>query len=834
VTAPTIKPNGKADENSFEVALATTTEGVDLYWTIDGSEPTTEDTLYEGLFTLAQSGTMKVKGFKQGLSVNEFSPSETVEAVFGFKVAIPVINVTSDVVENVGENFITFTLSNNTDQATLLYTLDGSNPDLETNPDSTVVYDGNEVQISKNFDLAVQATREGFVASEIVNQSFQVKVVEPVMSPDSGFFPDGINVTLTISNPDARIYYTLDGSDPSEESLLYDGTPIEIDQITFPGTDLRALAARAFMEGAEPSDIVRGQPVAENSIGISRDSQGGIGSTIVVPLITNLRDSDVDQLQTFQFLVEIDPVGAAPPISSQFRVLRSDNFFFPNGVPVSSEYRSDGTTGRLVISFFRRDDTDLQPIQDFGVIAKIGIPIPPTASIGDSYTIKVVEPSATFHGSEGGVQLNPLSDRTIVVASNPYLVGDVARSFFAPDGGGDIRGAKWYNAGDFGDTGGLLDASDANLVFKVSLGILEPYSFSDIFDAMDSYPPDDPDFVGGDGQIRFLDWQTILSRSLKLDDANWLRSWGSSGFRESTPFAFPDPGDLNLPAANEDILPGKVWVTQVSMRAGTIDRVTPNELIRVPVTLSIKDSHRISGMQFRAIVHSEDDAPPVSGPIQFVVSDEIPQPVSLDGLPVNEVAVGWNLGTLNPELEGEVEIGFIQFRAPFNAKVGHRYSIRFSHADGSPDLFRQIDFETFSGSLWVDVPAPDKTSVISDEWRNHFLKEMELEFQENDSDPDQDGFSNVSEYLAGTDPTDALSRLHLEPISIESIDSNGMLQLKWLTAPDKSYVIEATHRLEGSDWQVVNKDVEGTGDYIEITTDLDSEYQYYRLRLINP
>ena len=54
-----------------------------------------------------------------------------------------------------------------------------------------------------------------------------------------------IDVTLT-ANPGARIYYTLDCSDPGEDKTLYDGTPIPVDGNT-------VLRTRVYEEGRLPS-----------------------------------------------------------------------------------------------------------------------------------------------------------------------------------------------------------------------------------------------------------------------------------------------------------------------------------------------------------------------------------------------------------------------------------------------------------------------------------------------------------------------------------------------------------------------------------------------------
>ena len=50
------------------------------------------------------------------------------------------------------------------------------------------------------------------------------RVSSPIITPDSGEYTEPITVTITVPNPrDATIYYTLDGTDPTRDSTLYEG-----------------------------------------------------------------------------------------------------------------------------------------------------------------------------------------------------------------------------------------------------------------------------------------------------------------------------------------------------------------------------------------------------------------------------------------------------------------------------------------------------------------------------------------------------------------------------------------------------------------------------------
>lgn len=102
------------------------------------------------------------------------------------------------------------------------------------------------------------------------------------------------------------------------------------------------------------------------------------------------------------------------------------------------------------------------------------------------------------------------------------------------------------------------------------------------------------------------------------------------------------------------------------------------------------------------------------------------------------------------------------------------------------------------------------------------------------ADPDGDGFSNLTEFLSGTDPTSAASHLAFstfQPIS----DSGGTsFQLTFPSVAERSYQIEWSENLDV--WNLLGDTLLGTGAPLEVS-DVNiletSPRRFYRLKILD-
>ena len=183
------------------------------------------------------------------------------------------------------------TLSTATPSATIYYTLDGSTP-----TSASTLYAG-PIAISANTTIKAIATAAGLTPSVVSSATFIFGAQTPMVtfSPAAGTYPVAQSVTLSDSDSNAEIYYTIDGSMPSVSSTLYAGaiqvsTSETISAIAIdPAMQNSNIATAAYIiqpPVADPTFAMTGSPMSAIKAGNSSTStititpSGGFTGTI--------------------------------------------------------------------------------------------------------------------------------------------------------------------------------------------------------------------------------------------------------------------------------------------------------------------------------------------------------------------------------------------------------------------------------------------------------------------------------------------------------------------------------------------------------------------------
>lgn len=112
--------------------------------------------------------------------------------------------------------------------ANVYYTTDGLTP-----TEASQRY-GAPISVSQNTVIKAIAVKDGMQDSNISEIQYEItgvveRVAAPTADPAAGTYLAAVNVTLETATPGASVYYTMDGSTPTEASQLY-SAPIAISQ----------------------------------------------------------------------------------------------------------------------------------------------------------------------------------------------------------------------------------------------------------------------------------------------------------------------------------------------------------------------------------------------------------------------------------------------------------------------------------------------------------------------------------------------------------------------------------------------------------------------------
>ena len=221
------------------VNLSSTTSGITIKYTTDGSTPTQSNgTLYQGAITISSTTTLKAIAYKTGMADSD--PSSAAYTIQ----FLPVADPTFTPIAGTYGSAQTITIATTTSGASIRYTTDGTIPSDINGTSYTVA-----VNVAANVTLKAIAYKTNMLNSNVISSDYAIKCASPSFGIAAGTYNVPQVVTLSTTTNGASIKYTTDGSTPSQSNgTLYQGA------ITISSTTtLKAIAYKTGMADSDPS-----------------------------------------------------------------------------------------------------------------------------------------------------------------------------------------------------------------------------------------------------------------------------------------------------------------------------------------------------------------------------------------------------------------------------------------------------------------------------------------------------------------------------------------------------------------------------------------------------
>jgi len=219
LSAPAFSPLPGIYPSTQRVTISEATAGTTIYYTTDGTTPTTSSTVYSGPITVNATETLKAIAVESGY-VN--SAASTAVYTIGSALAAPAAPAFSPAPGTYNLP-LWVTINDATAGTAIYYTTDGTTPTT-----SSTVYSG-AIRVSRTEALKAIAVLSGYANGAITSARYTINW--PVSAPTFWPAPGSYSSTQWVSISDtwgyAKIYYTTDGTTPTTSSTVYTG-PIKV------------------------------------------------------------------------------------------------------------------------------------------------------------------------------------------------------------------------------------------------------------------------------------------------------------------------------------------------------------------------------------------------------------------------------------------------------------------------------------------------------------------------------------------------------------------------------------------------------------------------------
>ncbi len=210
--APTFSPAAGTYTTSQSVTIGDATAGTTIYYTTNGTTPTTSSAKYSGAITVSATETLEAIAVETG-----YTNSAVATAAYTIDPVLPTPSFS--IAAGTYTTSQTVTISDATAGTTIYYTTNGTTPTT-----SSTKYSG-AITVSATETLEAIAVETGYTNSAVATAAYTIDPVlpTPTFSPAAGTYTTSQSVTIGDATAGTTIYYTTNGTTPTTSSTKYSG-----------------------------------------------------------------------------------------------------------------------------------------------------------------------------------------------------------------------------------------------------------------------------------------------------------------------------------------------------------------------------------------------------------------------------------------------------------------------------------------------------------------------------------------------------------------------------------------------------------------------------------
>ena len=212
LATPTFSPAAGTYTTTQPVTISDSNSSATIYYTTNGTTPTTSSTKYTGAISVSATETIKAIAAASG-----YTNSAVATAAYTIAPVLP----TPSFSPAAGTYTTTqpVTISDSNSSATIYYTTNGTTPTT-----SSTKYTG-AISVSSTETIEAIAVASGYTNSTVATAAYTITsttvTATPTFSPTPGTYASAQQVTILDSTSGATIYYTTNGTTPTTSSSKY-------------------------------------------------------------------------------------------------------------------------------------------------------------------------------------------------------------------------------------------------------------------------------------------------------------------------------------------------------------------------------------------------------------------------------------------------------------------------------------------------------------------------------------------------------------------------------------------------------------------------------------